>query len=634
MKSLRMKMIVAFSVPVAILVIVFAFVFTAQIRNTMYSTTEQMSSEIVSGRSLQIDTRIKEFVREVEVFSNEFFSGYALDVSSLSDDRLASAQFSIRRAVNDRKIRLRSGIHDIYFVDNLGSYYSSHTSELVDVSDSDYFKSIIIDDNKIFVTNPYPGPEGELVFDVMHEVVNADGVKVGIMGIQVPFESITTLIAESSIGDVGYGWLIDSSGLIISHPDASLSLKMNVYDGESKGYRGMERIGDAVTSRRQGSAEVVEKDGEVTVVFFQPIANDLPWSLAITIPQSFIMGRANALRVFTSFAFVLLFVLSFLVAIVMANNIAKPVTLVAKELNAITEGHLDGGIDLKRSDEIGQMANSFNEMLATIKGMVEGITRVISAISNDAETLTVITENSSSALTEVASTTVQFASTAEQSSSQAKQMSSASEGTLALAGAGMKQIEITEGIMGTIDQTAKQSARAIQALEAETNKIVNMIDSISDIAEQTNLLALNAAIEAARAGEEGRGFSVVAQEVRQLAEQTQSLVTAVRSVMESVGEQAKHAVSASSANDREVEKGTEALAETREAFISISKNMEETVRSFQEVAKASEELAFGSEEISTETERQISSIAEIVNVSVSVERMVEELKGLVAQFKI
>jgi len=108
----------------------------------------------------------------------------------------------------------------------------------------------------------------------------------------------------------------------------------------------------------------------------------------------------------------------------------------------------------------------------------------------------------------------------------------------------------------------------------------------------------------------------------------------VRSVMESVGEQAKHAVSASSANDREVEKGTEALAETREAFISISKNMEETVRSFQEVAKASEELAFGSEEISTETERQISSIAEIVNVSVSVERMVEELKGLVAQFKI
>lgn len=627
-------MVIAFSVPVALLVIIFAFVFTAQIKNTMYNTTEQMSSEVVSSRSLQIETRIMEYVREAEMLAGEFFSGYALDVSSLSTDRIASAQYSIRRAVNNQKMRLRPGVYDVYFIDNTGSYYSTQTSELENVTNEDYYQSIMIEENSFFVSNPYYNADDELVFEVMHEVINADDVKVGIMGIQVPFESITTITHDASIGQVGYGWLIDTSGLIVSHPDESLSLKMNVFDGESRGFQGMDKIGEAIAAKQSGSAEVTVDGGEVSIVFFQPISTEMPWNLAISIPMSFIMSKANALRLFTTIAFILLFVLSLLVAIVMANNIAKPVTLVAKELNAITEGHLDGGIELNRSDEIGQMATNFNQMLITIKNMVEGITGVISAISQDAETLTIITENSSSALTEVASTTVQFASTAEQSSSQAQQMSSASEGTLALAGDGMKQIEITEGIMGTIDQTAKQSARAIQALEAETDKIVNMIDSISDIAEQTNLLALNAAIEAARAGEEGRGFSVVAQEVRQLAEQTQSLVTAVRSVMESVGEQAKHAVSASSANDREVEKGTKALAETREAFIAISKNMEETVRSFQEVAKASEELANGSEEISTETERQIGSIAEIVNVSISVERMVEELQGLVAKFKI
>lgn len=603
----------------------------------MYITTERMSSEIVASRSTQIENRIREYIREAEALSNEFFSEYAIDIvdiSLLPENSIAGIQKLIHDDIKTRKQNLRSGVYDVYYVDNLGNYYHGDGKTMDYVLNEDYYESIVIDDNQFFITNPYTNPNGEIVFEIMHEVINNSGVKVGLIGIQVPFGSISTLAHNASIGQEGYGWLVDSSGLVISHPDKSQSLRLNLYNGEARGFYGLEHIGEQMSSGLSGVAEVSRDGEEDLLVFFQPIAQDLPWGLAISVPLNSIMSRANALRVFTTIAFILLFVLSFLVALVMANNIAKPVTLVARELNAITEGRLDGGIELNRSDEIGQMADSFNHMLDTIKLMVQGITDVISAISKDAETLTVITENSSSALTQVASTTVQFAGTAQQSSAQAKQMSSASEGTLVLASDGVKQIELTEGIMSTIDETAKQSAEAIQALEAETNKIVDMIDSISDIAEQTNLLALNAAIEAARAGEEGRGFSVVAQEVRQLAEQTQSLVTAIRTVMESVGEQAKHAVLTSSANDREVDRGTKSLSETREAFISIAKNVEETVRSFQEVAKASEELAFGSEEISTETERQISSVEEIVDVSVSIERMVDDLRSLVAKFEL
>ena len=633
MKSLRTKMVLAFSVPVAILLVVFAFAFTYQIQNTILPLTEEMSTEVVASKAVQVNNRLDEFLREAGIVSMEFFSGFAVDVSTLDPSRLTHYQSLIRNDIAVRKRSLRDGFSNVFFVDTLGNRYDGDGSPIQIVTDSTYFKAIIQEGKDTFVTTPHQNGEGELLLYAIHEVRNDEGIKVGLLGLEVFLDSVSQLVIDSSIGSKGYGWLIDSEGMVVAHPNQDLVLSLNVLEGRASGFQGLESIGEKVLQNLSGAGTVIMPDGKKTLVFYQPLPGSTPWTLALSVPLEAILGRANSLRLFTIGAFALLFFLSFLVAVFMANNVSRPVKRMAKELNDISAGNLGDCVELARSDEVGQMATCYNKMLMTVKEMVTGITGVIEAISRDTHALTTITENNSSALAQVAATTVQFASTAQKSSEHALTMSVEAKEALSLTDQGLKQIEITQGIMTTIDRTSKQSAEAIQALQRETTKIGQMIDSILNIAEQTNLLALNAAIEAARAGEEGRGFSVVAQEVRKLAEQTQALVVEVRSTMEAVSSQADQAVAASMANDQEVDHGIGALAETRQAFQLIAQNIQDTVRSFQEVAQETQELSWGSGEISVATERQIGSVAEVADVAASVQRMVEELKALVAMFK-
>ena len=632
MKSLRAKMILAFSVPVAILLIIFAFVFIYQIKNTILPLTEEMSSEIVLNRAVQVNDRLEEYLREAGFVAKAFFGGYAIDVSTLQASQLTHYQSLIRSDIANRKRNLREGIYDVFFVDPLGNRYGGDGT-MSDAKDTPYFQAVLVENEESFVTSPYLNSSGDLVLDVIQEVINDDGVKVGLLGIQVPFDTLSSFAIDARIGQEGYGWISDAQGLIITHPDPTVALDLNLLESSQKGYQGLEAVGARALNKQSGSATITLPQGGKQLVFFEPIPGSTNWTLAISMPLEAILGRTDTMRVFTFGAFALLIVFSILVAVIMSNNVVKPVQLIAQGLNEISGGDLTSCVELTRSDEVGQMASCFNQMISTLQEIIAGITSAITAISQDTATLTQISESNSVSLTQVAATTVQFATTAEQSSERAQLMSEQAQDALVLAGDGMKQIELSGEIMVTIDQTAKQSVQAIRSLQQEISKIGEMIDSISDIAEQTNLLALNAAIEAARAGEEGRGFSVVAQEVRNLAEQTQTLVTEVRSIMDAVSVQAERAVQVSAANDREVDRGIGVLDETKQAFTFIAANIEETVRSFEEVARATQELALGSEEISIATERQSSSVDEVARVAVSVGHMVEELKVLVGRFR-
>ncbi len=632
MKSLRTKMVIAFAAPIALLLVIFALIFTWQIKNTIIPITEEMSSEIVLNRAVQLDARIEDYIREAGIISTEFFSGFAVDVRTLETSQLEHYQTLIRSDIAARRRDLREGITAVFFVDPLGNYYGGDGSAAV-VKDSDYFQAIIDNDEQSFVGRPYKDDQtGDLHIQFFHEVINDDGDKVGLLGIEVPYVSLQTLVLESQIGNRGYGWVVDGEGFVIAHPDDEI-MDVNVLD-EAHGIQGLLDIAPKMIAGQSGAGTIILPNGERNMVFFEPIPGPSGWTLAISLPLDSIMSRADSLRAFTLIAFGLLFLLSVLVAIIMASNIAKPISAVAVELDSIADGDLRQLLDLARNDEIGRMAKSFNKMTCTLQDVVARITRVIEAISLDSETLTSITEDNSLALGEVGSLMIDFAATAEQTSTDAQNMSKQAQNTLALTNQGREQIELTGEIMTTINQTSQESELAITALEQEVGKIGDMIDSISEIAEQTNLLALNAAIEAARAGEEGRGFSVVAQEVRHLAEQTQALVNDVRATMDEVGGQVEKAVGISEANNRQVGKGMSALRETQKAFQLIGDDLQATVLSFNEVAAATLGLSQGSGEISAATDKQIDSVKEVASVAESVSSMVDELKDLAVMFRV
>ena len=633
MKSFRAKMVLAFSIPVAILLMIFAFVFTNQIQNTILPMTEEMIGEVVASRAIQLDTRLQEYIREAEAIASQLLGGFMVDMSAVDANQRSTFQAMARSDIASRQRTLKAGIYDVYFVDTLGTLYESDGITTRDVVNSDVFQAIVREDQPVVITSPVVNPSGELVFEVVRQAINMNGEKIGYVGLAIPFESIRELALNCSVAGQGYGWLIDKAGLVIAHPQSDLELAMNV-NQDSAGYTGLSSLWELIAQGLGGSARITGPDGAANLAFFQPVPGSSSWTLAISLPLGVIMDRANSLRNFSILAFSLFLVAVFVVATYMAGSVSKPVRLMAEQLRAVSQGKLGDPVNLPRKDELGQMAECYNAMLATLKEMVTGVTSAINAISRDVQVLTDVTEDNSSALAEVAATAVQFASTADRSGDHATKMSAQAKESLVLKDQGMEQIELTETVMDSVNATAKETVQAIEALKRETNKIGEMLDSISEIAEQTNLLALNAAIEAARAGEQGRGFSVVAQEVRQLAEETQALVTGVRETMSLVAKQAENAVQTSAANDREVGRGIKALAETRRVFDSIAATIQETVSSFEEVALATQELARGSGDISAATEKQMSSIAEVVDVSASVEKMVEELRALVARFEL
>ena len=633
MKSFRAKMVLAFSIPVAILLMIFAYVFTNRIQNTILPMTEEMIGEVVSNRAVQIDTRLQEYIREAEVISKQFFGGYMVDMQTLDANRFTHYQSLVRSDIATRQRSLRAGFHNVFFVDTMGTLYAGDGVTMEQAEDSEFFQAIMVADRKAAVGAPFVNPEGEVVFQVAHEVRNDKGEKVGLLGLTVPFAPLRELAVASSVGQQGYGWLVDQSGLVIAHPQSDLELALNVRS-DGAGYAGLAELGARAAQGEGGSARITGPDGTPTLAFFQPVPGASSWTLAISLPLDAILARANALRNFSLLAFGLFLVAVFVVATYMAGSVSRPGKLMAAQLSLVSQGKLGQPVHLPRRDELGQMAKCYNAMLATLEEMVRGVHGAIAAISRDVQTLTNIAEDNSTALAQVASTAVQFATTAQQSSAHATKMSAEAGESLVLTERGMGQIGLMEQVMNSINTTAKEAVQAIEALKQETARIGEMLDSIADIAEQTNLLALNAAIEAARAGHEGRGFAVVAQEVRKLAEQTQALVGDVRATMSLVMQQAEYAVQTSAANDREVNRGVHALAETRQAFNSIAATIRQTVASFEDVARATEELARGSGEISAATERQKSSIAEVVDVSASVETMVEELRALAARFEL
>jgi methyl-accepting chemotaxis protein len=343
---------------------------------------------------------------------------------------------------------------------------------------------------------------------------------------------------------------------------------------------------------------------------------------------------------------------SIIIAIIIARftliSITRPLSRVNDMLNIVASGDLSHKLDESGKDEFAQLAKNCNLLIDSLRNLIEGIVNRSAQLAAAAEETSAVTAESTTAIEEQRNQVEQAASATTEMSSTAKSVLSSANDALGEIKHADDEAERVKTISGrnrqTIEQLADEvesAAQVINQLQQDSASIGGILDVIRAIADQTNLLALNAAIEAARAGEHGRGFAVVADEVRTLASRTQESTAEIHTMIESLQSGAEKAVSVM---DTGKSKASDCVAQSKEAdraLETITHAVHEAFDRSSQIATAAEEQSLVAHEISENLE-SIVAIAEQTTAgsqqtaasSSEVARLSEELQQSVQEFKL
>lgn len=330
------------------------------------------------------------------------------------------------------------------------------------------------------------------------------------------------------------------------------------------------------------------------------------------------------------------------------NYLERSVRTILTEMDKFAEGDLTVNLEKEKDDIIGSLYTGFNKVVANIRMMIEKVTEAVSAtasassqISSSSEEMAAGAQEQSAQANEIASAVQQMTSTILETTKNASQATQEAKNAGQLASEGGNVVDNTVVGMNRISEVVAKAAHTVKDLGKSSDKIGEIVQVIDDIADQTNLLALNAAIEAARAGEQGRGFAVVADEVRKLAERTTKATKEIATMITTIQKETSGAVQSMEEGTQEVERGRELAEQAGASLRKIIESSHQVVDVINQVASASEEQSSAAEQISQNieaissvTHQSATGIQQIARASEDLNRLTENLQNLVTKFKL
>jgi methyl-accepting chemotaxis protein len=517
------------------------------------------------------------------------------------------------------------------------------------LSDRDYFKAIISEGKKYAVSMPLISKTtGSQVFVVAHAVYGKKGEIVGMLGATVKLSTLSRIASETKIGDAGYGWIIDGTGLVIAHPDNSLVMKLNILKSDEAGFKGLQQAGELMVKGESAVSHYSNSKGIKSIAAFHPIDYTQNWAMGISISESeFLAQGYHLLKIITVISFIVLIIM-LVVTYIIAGHVSTPLFLASQHLAKIGGGDYTMDVPplfMTRKDEIGVIASSIDQMQSSTKKVVSAVQQSSQELATSAQEMSATGDSFSENAQTSASTVEELTAAIEEISAGMDSVSDgAADQTEKLASLISKMSELSKVVseMGKqISQALAQgntisqkSAEGVQALETmshtmesiteSSQDMTNIIKIINDISAQINLLSLNAAIEAARAGDMGRGFAVVADEISKLADQTaQSIKDIDRLIKQNSGEieNGKNAIESTVGTIQNVTGGIAVMADN---INLIAKQMETQTEIYFDVQSEAGIVKMRSEEIKHSMDEQKTAMREVMQSISSINDTTQE----------
>ncbi len=490
--------------------------------------------------------------------------------------------------------------------------------------------------------------------------------------------ALSDIVDDTGYGENGYGYIINSKGTVIAHPDREKVLSQFSPIEAAKEDSSLISLSNTIQKiiKDKSGVSTYNYNGEKLYAGYAPIQGT-DWIFVITAGEDEVLSAIPVLQNRILTVVVIILLISIVIAYTIGNSITKPIIKTVHHSEKISNLDVSVNVEqkyLKRKDEIGILSRALQSITDSIRGIVGDISNSSEQLAAASEELTATSQQSANASEEVSTTVEEIAKGAseqakhtedgsmkanvlgeviEKDQDYLKSLNIATEKVAEVLGKGLKEIEYLSIKTEENNKASMEIHEVILKTDESSSKIGQASSVISSIAEQTNLLALNAAIEAARAGDAGKGFSVVAEEIRRLAEQSAASTKDIDEMVMELQKNSQDAVKTIEEMSMVIKEQTDSVNNNKNSYLAIEEAIKDTEKAvkqlnisgkdmenmkveildtLQNLSAIAEENSAATQQVTASMEEQTASVEEVANSSEELANLAQDLQTIIKKF--